>query len=166
MIKQGKLYFLSRPRRFGKSLLLGTLKEIFEGNKPLFKGLYIKEKTAYDWKPYPILHFNFAKIETSPAFFEESLKRELQLYAKKYKLLLTAKDLKGQLTELITAIAKAKGKVVFLIDEYDKPIIDYLTQKEKANANRKTLRKFFSPLKDLEYKGHIRFFIYYRSFKI
>lgn len=157
MIATGNLYFLSRPRRFGKSLLLSTLREIFEGNKDLFKGLYIGEQTDYNWKKHPVLHFNFAKLETSPELFEKSLQAELALQGKNFNLQLTAKGLKAQLVELITAISKQQTAVVILIDEYDKPIIDYLTKKEKANQNRTILRKFFSPLKDLEAKGHLRF---------
>ena len=70
LTESGKYFFLSRPRRFGKSLLISTLKEIFKGNKELFKGLYIAEQTNYDWKPYPVLQFNFAKIETEPSDLE------------------------------------------------------------------------------------------------
>ena len=157
IISKGKLFFLSRPRRFGKSLLIATLKEIFEGNQALFKGLYIKEKTDYNWPSFPVLTFNFAKIETAPALFEDSLKRQLRLHGQSFDIHLTAKNLKELLEELVTEIAKKQGPVVFLVDEYDKPIIDYLTQKDKANKNRAILKSFFSPLKDLEAKGHLRF---------
>ena len=157
LIAEGNLYFLSRPRRFGKSLLVSTLKEIFEGNQDLFKGLYIKEQTNYHWKKHPVLYFNFAKLDTSPDLFEESLLHQLQLHAQTFKLQLVAKGLKAQLVELVIAIAKQQERVVFLVDEYDKPIIDYLTEKEKADKNRTTLKNFFSPLKDLESNGHLRF---------
>jgi len=157
LISQGSLYFLSRPRRFGKSLLLSTIKEIFKGNKDLFKGLYIAEQTDYDWKQYPVLQFNFAKIETEPSHLQDSLKRQIKQIGQEFNTKITAKNLMDQVEQLVKKIAKKKGPVIFLVDEYDKPIIDFLTEKTKANANRKILRKFFSPLKDLEEKGHLRF---------
>jgi len=157
LISQGKLYFLSRPRRFGKSLLLSTLKEIFKGNQELFKGLYIAAQTSYDWKPYPVLQFNFATTENEPSYLSESLELQLQLAGEEFDVQITAKNLIEQVKELVTKLAKKQGPVVFLVDEYDKPIIDFLTVAEKADANRETLRKFFSPLKALEEKGHLRF---------
>ena len=86
LINEGSLYFLSRPRRFGKSLLLSTLKEVFKGNKDLFKGLYIAEQTNYDWKPYPVLQFNFAKMETEPSYLEESLTRQIRLVGQEFNV--------------------------------------------------------------------------------
>jgi hypothetical protein len=157
MIEAGNLYFFSRPRRFGKSLLISTLKEIFSGNRELFKDLYIGKKTNYDWKIFPVLSFNFATLETDAALFEESLQDQLALQAKTFHLKLTARGLKAQLTELVTTIAQQHGQVVFLIDEYDKPLVDYFTEPEKASKNRAILRKFFSPLKDLDANGHLRF---------
>jgi len=157
LISQGHLYFLSRPRRFGKSLLVSTLKEIFQGNKELFKGLYIAEQTDYDWQSYPILQFSFAKLATNPSLFEESLKRQLRLLSQSFHVTLTASNLSDQVDELVKTVAQKGKPVVFLVDEYDKPIIDYLTDKQKANTNRKTLKDFFSPLKDLEENGHLQF---------
>lgn len=157
LITEGSLYFLSRPRRFGKTLTISVLKEIFKGNQDLFKGLYIAEQTNYDWKSCPVLEFNFAKMESEPALFEESLKRELKLLSQDFKVELTAKNLNEQVEELVKQVALQQGGVALLIDEYDKPIIDFLRQKEKADANRKMLKKFFSPLKDLEQKGYLRF---------
>jgi len=156
LINTGNLYFLSRPRRFGKTLLVATLAEIFSGNKALFDDLYIRQ-TDYDWATYPVLKFNFAKIETAPNLFEDSLKHQLYLYAQSFNLKITAKNLKEQVAELITQIAQQNGPVVLLVDEYDKPIIDYLTNIEKANINRAILKSFFAPLKDLETSGHLRF---------
>lgn len=157
LIDQGKLYFLSRPRRFGKTLLLSTLKEIFLGNKDLFKGLFIAEQTNYNWKPCPVLQFNFAKIETEPSDLQDSLKRQIQLVGQKFNIKITSKNLMDQVEELVRIVAEEHGPVVFLVDEYDKPIIDFLTKKESAKANRQTLKKFFAPLKSLEEQGHIRF---------
>ena len=157
LIREGRLYFLSRPRRFGKTLLISTLKEIFKGNKDLFKGLYIAEQTDYDWQPYPILQFSFAKLTTKPDQFEDHLMQEISLNCQLFNIQLLAKDLAGQVHELVRKIAAQGKPVVFLVDEYDKPIIDYLTQKQAANSNRKVLKNFFSPLKDLEEQGHLQF---------
>lgn len=107
LITEGKLYFLSRPRRFGKSLLLATLREIFQGNKELFQGLFIAEQTTYEWKASPILQFNFASLDTAPNEFEESLKQELLLIGKLFNVTLTTKNLVKQV--------KLKGKEIFVI---------------------------------------------------
>jgi len=157
LINEGKLYFLSRPRRFGKSLLVSTLKEILQGNKELFKGLYIAEQTDYDWSSYPVLQFNFAAISTKPDELTQSLQQELFRYSQLFNIQLVTTNLTGQVHELVRKIAEQGKPVVFLVDEYDKPIIDYLTKKQEANLNRKTLKDFFSPLKDLEVKGHLQF---------
>lgn len=78
LIKHGKHYFMSRPRRFGKSLFLDTLEHIFKGNKELFRGLAIFG-SDYDWQEYPVLHFDFARIKSgSPIEFESALKRKLK----------------------------------------------------------------------------------------
>ena len=158
LIDSGNLYFLSRPRRFGKSLLLSTLKQLFRGKKDLFKGLYIAEKTDYDWTAYPVLHFNFAELGHKILNLEELLIEIIQEQAKEFKIKVRAKSLSSQVKSLVKKIAKKTGQpVVFLVDEYDKPIIDFLTKKDQAKRNQATLRDFFSPLKSLEEKGHLRF---------
>jgi len=86
LISQGHLYFLSRPRRFGKSLLVSTLKEIFQGNKELFKGLYIAEQTDYDWQSYPVLQFNFAEISTKPEELVQNIQQELFRYSQLFNI--------------------------------------------------------------------------------
>lgn len=78
LIRMGSLYFLSRPRRFGKSLLVSKFKYLFSGRKDLFKGLYIHENTDYDWQSYPVLQFNFAAYGYKVENLEEELKREIQ----------------------------------------------------------------------------------------
>jgi len=144
LISQGHLYFLSRPRRFGKSLLISTLKEIFRGNKKLFKELYIAEQTDYDWQAYPVMQFSFAKLPTAPALFEESLKRQIALISQSFNVTLTTNNLSEQVAEIVRLVAEQGKPVVFLVDEYDKPIIDFLTQQQAANQNRKILKSFFS----------------------
>jgi len=157
MIAEGNLYFLSRPRRFGKSLLIATLEEIFKGNQALFKGLYIKEKTDYAWDAYPVLTFNFANFGHKVETLEIALQGQLQRYAKHYHINLLKPSLSEQVEELLTKISEQHGPIVLLIDEYDKPIIDFITDKKKANKNRTVLRDFFSSLKGVEREGHLRF---------
>ena len=157
MIDEGRLYFLSRPRRFGKTLVTSVLEHIFKGEKELFKGLYIAEQTNWDWQSYPVLSFNFAKLGHQITDLEELLEQELQKQAQKNGFQLTTKKISERVEELITKIATKNKPVVVLVDEYDKPIIDFLTQHSQAKTNRKILKKFFSPFKDLNREGHLRF---------
>lgn len=157
MIDEGRLYFLSRPRRFGKTLVTSVLEHIFKGEKELFKGLYIAEQTNWGWQKYPVLAFNFAKLGHQVTNLEELLENELQKQAQKFGFQLATKKISERVEELITSIAAKDKPVVVLVDEYDKPIIDFLTQHSQAKANRKVLKKFFSPFKDLNREGHLRF---------
>ncbi|MEZ4885078.1 MAG: AAA family ATPase [Chitinophagales bacterium] len=157
LLSSGRLYFLSRPRRFGKSLLLSTFKYIFWGEKDLFKNLYIGQKTDYDWETYPILQFNFADYGYEVETLEESLIYEIQQYAKEYKVEVPPLSLSLQFKSLVEQIAQRGKSVVVLIDEYDKPIVDFLTDKVKAKRNQEILRDFFSPLKGLDTKNYIHF---------
>jgi len=157
LLSEGKLYFLSRPRRFGKTLLISTLKNIFRGNKKLFKDLYISQKTDWKWPVHPVLSFNFASFGHQITDLDYQLKRLLQEYATQYNLTLPPESLSVQLRLLVQQIAQKEKAVVILVDEYDKPIIDFLTEKDQANKNSLVLRQFFSPLKDLEQNGYLRF---------
>ena len=145
----GTYYFLSRPRRFGKSLLISTLKELYLGNKVLFEGLWIENN--WDWsKTNPVIHISFDDVDYQGLGLRKALDKELSLCAKLYKVVLTEKTLKSKFKELITALSAQYGKVVILIDEYDKPIIDYLEKEEIdiAKKNRVILREFYSVLKN------------------
>ena len=157
MIDEGTMYFLSRPRRFGKTLITSVLEHLFLGHKELFKGLYIAEKTDWEWTKSPVLSFNFAKLGHGVTNLEVLLKNYLQDQAAMFGLHLQKKELSGQVDELVSKIAKMHSPVAILVDEYDKPIIDFLTQKKQARINRKVLKKFFSSFKDLEKKGSLRF---------
>ncbi|MEZ4887508.1 MAG: AAA family ATPase [Chitinophagales bacterium] len=157
LILEGKLYFLSRPRRFGKSLLLSTLQYIFSGQKELFQNLAIAQKTEYNWESYPILQFDFASYGHRVENLEEHLSYEIGEYAKKYELQVPTVSLSLQFKSLVEQIAQKGKPVVVLVDEYDKPIVDFLIEIPKAKANQEVLRDFFSPLKDLEKNGHIQF---------
>ncbi len=157
LVDKGKLYFLSRPRRFGKSLLLTTLRYIFDGEKDLFEGLYIAEKTDYNWKQHPVLQFNFAEVSKETSDLEKGISYILQDYARQYGVEIPDSDIRLQFKFLVKRIAEKHTSVIVLIDEYDKPIIDFLTEPEKAAANRAVLREFFSPLKGLDSQKHLRF---------
>ena len=146
-------YFLSRPRRFGKSLLLNTIKEIFLGNKELFKGLWIYDKI--DWKIHPVIKISFSNISYQKLGLDLAIKKELKIIAEQHNVELSYEDNASTFRELITKLSK-KEKVVILIDEYDKPIIDYLDNLEKAEEHRNTLKNFYSIIKDAD--QYIRFF--------
>jgi hypothetical protein len=142
-------YFLSRPRRFGKSLTLDTIHEIFNGNKALFKGLWIEDK--WDWtQSNPVIRLSLDAIGHEIGL-SDALTKELGKIALSFKLKLKEVAPGLAFKELIEKVAKKTGKkVVILIDEYDKPIVDYIDpyNLEIANNQRKILKNFFSILKD------------------
>lgn len=142
-----KYYFLSRPRRFGKSLLVSTLKELYEGNRALFDDLWIADK--WDWeKRHPVVHIPFSSIGYKEIGLEAALHKRLDDIAVEYGLPKSIEALSLKFSALITHLAE-KSKVVLLIDEYDKPIIDYLGDElPQAQANQKILKTFYSVLKD------------------
>jgi len=149
MINTGEIYFLSRPRRFGKSLLVSTLEELFKGNKKLFKGLYIYDKWNWEEK-YPIIHLDFTnRAHNTPKELKTSINNFLTKIGEEYKLELTENDLYvDRFEELIKKIHdKTNKRVVVLIDEYDKPIIDNITDKNILNDNQKILKSFYNVLK-------------------
>ena len=149
LIKKGKHYFLSRPRRFGKSLFVSTLKEIFKGNKALFEGCHIAASN-YDWKPYPVLLLNFGDIKNkTPEKLEVDLRDTLNTIGEEEGIEVVKPSLESHLKALIKALAK-NGRVVVLIDEYDKPLIDHLHNQEVAEGNRQLLQDFFGVLKNLD----------------
>ena len=151
LIKKGKHYFLSRPRRFGKSLFVSTLKEIFKGNKALFEGCHIAESN-YDWQPHPVLLLNFGGIANkTPEKLERNLHSLITKISKEQgiEIEVNGDPLEFRLEVLVEALA-SKGQVVVLIDEYDKPIIDNLQEPEVVKGNRRLLQDFFGALKNLE----------------
>jgi hypothetical protein len=156
MIAQSKHCFMARPRRFGKSLFISTLKEIFKGNKGLFEGCAI-HNSDYDWKEYPVVHFDFAGVvNTTPQELEASLKTTLEMMGQQHGVSIIKQDIKIALDTLIARLSnKYKNKVVVLVDEYDKPLIDQLSDLEIANKNKRVLQGFFETLKTLD--SYIRF---------
>ncbi|MBQ8679790.1 MAG: AAA family ATPase [Treponema sp.] len=152
---EGKPYFLSRPRRFGKSLLLSTLEAYFLGKKDLFKGLAI-ENLEKDWVEYPVIKISFGADNYPDLNCLISLENSvLSEYEKKYDVAVSDSRAAPRLKNIIKSAYEKTGKqVVILIDEYDKPILDALyTQYEEQN--RQELRSFYSPLKDCD--QYIRF---------
>ncbi|WP_069470217.1 ATP-binding protein [Candidatus Marithrix sp. Canyon 246] len=147
LLQGGKYLFLSRPRRFGKSLLISTLAEIFSGNQQLFQGLYIYDQI--DWQSYPVIIIDFNKISyTNDEVFKTSLLSFLDKAAAKYDIKLSDIFIKDKFGELIEKISeKTQKKVVILIDEYDKPIVEHIDDIEKAIKNREIVRDFFGILK-------------------
>ncbi|MBV7336521.1 AAA family ATPase [Chloroflexi bacterium TSY] len=148
------VYFLSRPRRFGKSVLLSTLNEIFIANKELFKGLDLYQRN-YDWTEHPIIRIDFSRIRVRSATdLEQGLQRFLLRIAREHAISLSDYPLPELFDELIYELS-SKGKVVILIDEYDKPIIDNITNSEEAIRIRDVLKSFYTIIKALD--EHIRF---------
>ncbi len=146
----GESYFLSRPRRFGKSLTVSTLKAVFEGKKELFEGLAICDK-PYDWKKYPVIHLDFANCAAETA--EELsvyLTGQLENIAAAFSLQLHGEQLASCFENLINDISK-QGDVVILVDEYDKPILNNIAE-PAANEILKVLKGFYSNIKKTEDK--------------
>ncbi|MEY4904053.1 MAG: hypothetical protein RLZZ292_1868 [Bacteroidota bacterium] len=158
LLTTGRQYFLSRPRRFGKSMTISTIKEIFEGNKALFEGLWIADN--WDWsQTKPVINIPYAQLAYKELGLENVLYDLLKATAEQYDVPLDATIYTAAFNELIGKLAKKHGRVVILIDEYDKPIIDFLETKHLAIAheNRDKLRNFYRCIKDND--TNIEFFL-------
>lgn len=150
IVSAGKYYFLSRPRRFGKSLLVSTFEALFAGNRPLFKNLAI-DSLPWEWKKHPIVKISFASIayETVDAL-KHSLLTQLNFIAASYKVTLTPGLLPGDtLKQLIITLAEQQ-KVVLLIDEYDYAILKHVHKPDIADQMREVLMGFYGVIKDLD----------------
>ena len=148
-------YFLSRPRRFGKSLTVSTLKAVFEGKKELFKGLAIYDK-PYDWKPYPVIHLDLANCDIRTA--DELIKYltwQLENIADSFHLQLRGEQLSVRFENLINDIA-ANGNVVIFVDEYDKPILNNIAD-QGVGEILTVLKGFYSNIKKTESKLRFAF---------
>ena len=145
----GKYFFLARPRRFGKSLLVSTMQSYFEGKKELFKGLAI-EKLEKDWTKYPVLHFSLAGGKHME---KDQLVRYLLYILKvkeeKFGIVNDSPDPNVRMLNLIKTVYEQTGqKVVVLIDEYDAPLLDVVHEDTSLGVLREVMRNFYSPLKD------------------
>ncbi len=157
LITEGKYYFLSRPRRFGKSLTISTIAEIYSGSKELFKGLWIEDK--WDWSNvHPVIHLSFNGVDYKNQKLDAALTEELRKIAQTHGITLRSPFYPGIFRELIENLSAQKGRVVILIDEYDKPLTDFLEKEHlpRAYENRDILREFYGVVKDLD--EHIEFF--------
>ena len=148
LIKQPGRFFLSRPRRFGKSLFVDTLKEIFEGNQKLFEGLYIHDR--WDWsEKYPVIKFDFAEgMLKSRKDLDEKINEILFLNEKNLGVTTVNKSISGRFAGLIKGAREKYGeRVVVLVDEYDKPILDNISELSIAKELRDGLKNLYSVLK-------------------
>jgi len=142
-------YFLSRPRRFGKSLLISTLRAIFEGRRELFAGLDILN-TKYDWKVHPVIHLDLGDREaTTAAILNQSLLACVRERAKDLDIDLTNETAASAFRELVVKLSRRDGQVVILIDEYDKPLLSHLGA-DFSSEIQTTLKNFYSVIKSTE----------------
>ena len=157
LVDEGKYYFLSRPRRFGKSLLLDTIDCLFAGRQPLFEGLFIQDK--WDWsKKHPVVRISFGSgVLTSREQLDQRIRE--QLYVNRQRLGVEpdhTTDISGEFAELIRLAHTSHGeRVVVLIDEYDKPILDNILDSDRARELREGLKNLYSVLKDSD--PHLQF---------
>ena len=156
LINGSGYYFLSRPRRFGKSLLLDTIAEAFKGNRKLFQGLWIYT-SDYPFDKHPVLRFDMSNISNrTPDVLESSIAYDLRNQINAEELNIPDGSPADMFKSLIIGLHKKHGqRVVVLIDEYDKPILDQLTDAETAEANRQVLRDFYGILESMD--PHLRF---------
>lgn len=160
LVTSGSYYFLSRPRRFGKSLLLSTIEEFFRGNRALFRGLAIDSLAPEPWEEHPVLHFdmNPADYVNGENEIEGRLGDVIEHYETKYGIPPSDKSLARRFDTLIRTCHEKTGKrVVILIDEYDKPILDAMGDEALEEKNRTILKAFYGTVKSND--RHIRFFM-------
>ena len=159
MVAEGKYYFLSRPRRFGKSLLLSTLEAFFEGQKELFEGLAV-EKMEQEWKKYPILHLDLnSRLYKDESSLDAELNRHLEGWEKLYGDQYKDRALEERFLHVINHAYEQTGlRVVILVDEYDKPLLQAIGNEELQTAYRGKLKAFYSVVKTLDAKIRFAFF--------
>ncbi|RMI15296.1 MAG: hypothetical protein D6681_04330, partial [Calditrichaeota bacterium] len=162
MVDEGMFYFLSRPRRFGKSLLISTLRALFEGKRELFAGLWM-ENAPWEWEMHPVIVIDFNSIASdSPEALQRDLIFRLKETAASASAQLHEPSLEGAFRGTILALYRHyRQKVVVLVDEYDRPLVSHLgkgeAELEIARANREILRGFFGVLKDIDVSAVLRF---------
>jgi hypothetical protein len=152
LIEKGQIYFLARPRRFGKSLTISTFDALFSGNKELFKGLYAEEYLhRTDFEPSPVIRLDMSKVDTDCRMdgIRASIAKQVRNIAEKLGVILSDSNSSGSLFDdlIIRTSGKYDRKVVILIDEYDKPYTDFVDDREMANKVRDVLRNFYVQIK-------------------
>ena len=156
LLEEGTHYFLSRPRRFGKSLFLDTLKELFEGSQELFEGLYLHDR--HDWSVrHPVVRLSFGGGSfTEPATLDQDVMAQLDGLARDHAVPVRYDTAPARFRHLLQALHEHTGRrVAVLVDEYDKPILDALETREVARSNRDYLRGLYGVIKDSD--AHVRF---------
>ena len=156
LLDEGTHYFLSRPRRFGKSLFLDTLKEFFEGSEELFTGLYVHDR--HDWSQrQPVVRLSFGSGDfKEPGRLDEDVALQLEYLEEEAGIAPRQVNTASRFRRLLQALHRNTGRrVAVLVDEYDKPILDALEQPEAALANRHYLRGLYGVIKDCD--AHVRF---------
>ncbi len=159
---KGGCFFFARPRRFGKSLLCSTLSSLFNGNKELFKDLWIDKNINYNWPIHPVIHLDMSQISRENSkVLHASLMRTLNIIAKDQEIDLTAcatpSEMLGTLTKDLFKKFGSKNRVVLIIDEYDKPILDHIETIEVAHEMREVLKNFYEAIKGLDRYLHLVF---------
>ncbi|MDE7419948.1 MAG: ATP-binding protein [Muribaculaceae bacterium] len=152
LVKEGQYIFLSRPRRFGKSLLLSTIHAYFDGRRKLFKGLAI-DSMDMDWTPRPVLHFDLnSGLYNQLEGLDELIDAHLKEYEMQYEIAVESnKNISTRFRNLIRGIYDKTGKkVVILVDEYDKPLLSIEENPELFEKNQALLKAFFSNLKSMD----------------
>jgi hypothetical protein len=160
---QGAPYFLSRPRRFGKTLLLDTIKCVFQGKRELFSGLEIERRAGFSWDAFSVIHISLNSTKSEQDLFEHSLLKEVKRAALENGVALDADDSTSAIADLILTLSLdhksswekqgkdpqllRAGNVVLLIDEYDYPLISNIGTPQKQEKIRLTLRDFYSAIK-------------------
>ena len=157
LVSEGSYYFLSRPRRFGKSLLLSTIKALFLGKRELFKGLAIDQKEDWDWAVHPVLHLDLNTNKYDKAeVLERKLEKAIIDWETAYDCSLPDYPLSMRFENVIKAAYEKTGqRVVILVDEYDKPMLQAIGNKELQDEYRGTLKGFYGALKSMD--GCIKF---------
>ena len=149
VLRSGKYFFLSRPRRFGKSLLLSTMNELYSGSRDLFDGLWIQDQWDWEQMQRPVIWLKFAGFQYKYNPLKVAIRQGISLEAQRLGVTISDDERSHPLAELIQGAYQKYGKkVVLLIDEYDKPIIDYLNDIQQAEENRDGLKWLYSVLKD------------------
>ena len=148
LIECGRRYFLSRPRRFGKSLTISTLESMFEGKADLFTGLAAEKLVQeYEKQPRPVLSFDMSDIDKHFGSVLTILNDKINSIAENYEIEVKRDSFGEKFSYIIEQIYKRYGYIVILVDEYDKPILDCIDDAESANAIREELRSFYSVIK-------------------
>jgi len=151
IVKRAKgYYFLSRPRRFGKSLMVSVLEYLFKGEKELFEGTWIYNK--WNWESFPVVRLDVNKFNTeTPELLKDAIDDEIISISSKYNIELKRSTYDGRFYELIEKLSeKYKKPVVLLIDEYEKPILDHISDKKQAHRMREILRQVYGRIKSLD----------------